>query len=335
MVIRTNGRIDNDGIILAIVRIDVLTLDGAFDLGLGAVLDTLAIANELAAPGPAPFDVRTIGMRRTVRTQQGFRFSTQPVSPRSRCDVVVVPALGCKTPETLEAALARRDVREATAWLRLRARQGARITAACTGTFVLAASALLDGHRATTTWWLAPTFRARFPAVELDESHMLVESGAIVTAGAALAHLDLALWLVRGVSPSLADVVSRYLLVEARPTQALYAIPDHLSHSDELVARFEQWVRRRLAHPFDAQASARAIGTSTRTLARRIRRTLGKTPVGYVQELRVAHALHRLRTSDASLDEIAAEVGYRDGLTLRVLLRRKTGRGVRELRRRA
>jgi transcriptional regulator GlxA family with amidase domain len=43
--------------------------------------------------------------------------------------------------------------------------------------------------------------------------------------------------------------------------------------------------------------------------------------------------VHRLRTSDHTLDEIASEVGYGDAVTLRTLLRRKTGRGVRELRR--
>ena len=35
----------------------------------------------------------------------------------------------------------------------------------------------------------------------------------------------------------------------------------------------------------------------------------------------------------ASVDEIAEAVGYHDGVTLRTLLREKTGRGVRELRR--
>jgi transcriptional regulator GlxA family with amidase domain len=67
-------------------------------------------------------------------------------------------------------------------------------------------------------------------------------------------------------------------------------------------------------------------------LARRLERVLGKTPLSYFQDLRVEHAVHRLRTATASVDEIAAEVGYADGVTLRALLRRKLGRGVRELR---
>jgi transcriptional regulator GlxA family with amidase domain len=67
-------------------------------------------------------------------------------------------------------------------------------------------------------------------------------------------------------------------------------------------------------------------------LARRLQRVLGKTPLSYFQDLRVERAVHRLRTSRASVDAIATEVGYADGVTLRTLLRRKLGKGVRELR---
>ena len=59
---------------------------------------------------------------------------------------------------------------------------------------------------------------------------------------------------------------------------------------------------------------------------------LGKTPLSYVQDLRVELAIHRLRTTRESIEEIASAVGYGDGVTLRTLLRKKTGRGIRELR---
>jgi transcriptional regulator GlxA family with amidase domain len=59
---------------------------------------------------------------------------------------------------------------------------------------------------------------------------------------------------------------------------------------------------------------------------------LGKTPLSYFQDLRVERALHLLRTGSESVDQIASQIGYADGVTLRSLLRRKLGKGVRELR---
>ncbi len=161
---------------------------------------------------------------------------------------------------------------------------------------------------------------------------MVVESGRVVTAGAALAHLDLSLWLVRQRSPQLAALAARYLIVDPRPTQAAYAIPDHLAHADPIVERFEAWACRFLQERFSLDAAARSVGTSTRTLARRVRDVLGRSPVSYLQDLRVERAIHLLQTTDSGVDEIAAAVGYSDGVSLRTLLRRKTGRGIRELR---
>jgi transcriptional regulator GlxA family with amidase domain len=209
------------------------------------------------------------------------------------------------------------------------------MTAACVGTFVMAESGLLDSHHATTTWWLAPLFRKRYPNVLLDESKMIVKSGKVVTAGAALSHMDLTLSLIRGVSPTLAGLTAKYLIVDTRASQSAYSLADHLVHSDPLVERFEAWARSRLKRGFSLDEAAKASGCSKRTLARRLESVLGKSPLSYFQSLRVERAVHLLKTTDASLDEIAEKVGYAEGTVLRVLLRRSLGMGVREIRRSA
>ena len=191
---------------------------------------------------------------------------------------------------------------------------------------------MLNGEIATTTWWLAPYFRQRYPLVQLKDERMVVCSGRVLTAGAALSHMDMALWLIRQTSPSLAAMTARYLIVDSRPTQSAYAISDHLAHADPLVQQFERWARDRIADGFSLDGAARAIGTSKRTLARRINDVLGKSPLSYFQDLRVERAVHLLQTSSDDVEKIAAAVGYADGVTLRNLLRRKLGRGVREIR---
>lgn len=319
------------------MRVNVLALEGVFDLGLSAVLDAFQTANELidmAELAVPRFEVRTVGVRRAVKTSQGLSVPVQAVGSRTP-DCVVVPAIGMKMPGPLETALARSDVRDASAVLRQWAQRGAKMTAACIGTFVMAESGLLDHQRATTTWWLVPLFRQRYPSVLVDDSSMVVQSGRFVTAGAALGHMDLALFLVRGVSPQLASLTAKYLIVDSRPSQAAYALTDHLVHSDAIVQRFETWARARLTRGFSLDDAARAVGSSKRTLARRMQSVLGKSPLSYFQSLRVERAVHLLRTTGASVDEVATRVGYADGVTLRALLRRRLKLGIKEIRRTA
>jgi len=225
--------------------------------------------------------------------------------------VVLIPALGAKTPETLQPALERPDIADAGTYLRECAEDGVLIGAACTGTFVLAGTLLLNGQSATTSWWLAPLFHKHYPHVNLEDSRMVVSSSGFVTAGAALAHVDLALWLIRCSSPTLAALTARFLSIERRSSQAVFAISDHLMHSDPLVERFERRARHNLAEGFSLATAARETGTSERTLSRRLRAVLDKTPLSYFQDLRVERAVHLLRTSTDSIDLIASEVGLR------------------------
>ncbi len=144
--------------------------------------------------------------------------------------------------------------------------------------------------------------------------------------------MDLALWIIRQKSPRLAALTAKYLVVDSRPSQSAYILVDHLAHSDPLVERFERWARGALACGFSLEDAAAATSSSKRTLARRMQAVLGKSPLAYFQDLRVECAVHLLKTTDQSVEEIAALVGYSDGVTLRTLLRRRLGHGVKEIR---
>jgi len=319
------------------MRIHVLVLDGVFDLGLAAVLDAFHTANELIEIerlSVPRFDLKIVGVRKAIKTSQGLSVPVDAIEARAP-DCVVVPAIGFKMPGPLETALSRPDIRDCSAALQRWFRRGATMTAACIGTFVMAESGLLDHHRATTTWWLAPLFRKRYPNVLLEESSMIVRSGRFVTAGAALGHMDLALWLIRGISPQLASLTAKYLIVDSRPSQSVYALTDHLVHSDPLVQRFEGWARARLSKGFSLDEAAKATGASKRTLARHMQSVLGKSPLSYFQSLRVERAVHLLKTGSVTVDEVATRVGYEDAATLRALLRRRLKVGIKEIRRTA
>ena len=316
------------------MNVTILALDGVFDTGLAVMLDAFGTANELAAMqgGDVPFRVHLVGVRPEVTSALGMKVPVQAACTAPAPDLVVIPAPGYKMPGPLTEALKRDDMQEAACAIRAWADQGARIAAACIGTFLVAESGALDGHDATSTWWLTPMFRERYPKVRLDTDRILVASGQFLTAGAALSHLDMCLSLIRQVSPDLAALVASYLIVDERPSQSAYMITDHLAHADPLVEKFDRWVRARLAEGFRIEQAAASLATSKRTLARRMQEVLGKSPIEYVQDLRIERAVHLLRTSADSVERIAEKVGYADGVTLRNLIRRRLGKGIRELR---
>src|SRR5260370_26048472 len=149
------------GIVLA-MQVVVLALQGAFDLGLSALLDTLGTANELAStmePPAAAINVTLAGVRRRVRTAQGFSVPVITAAKSRDPDAVLLPALGDKMPASLAERLTHRDVADAGGMLREWAQAGAWIGAACTSTFVLADSTLLDGRVAATSCCFTPIVR--------------------------------------------------------------------------------------------------------------------------------------------------------------------------------
>ncbi|GAA1235319.1 GlxA family transcriptional regulator [Kitasatospora nipponensis] len=318
------------------MQIAVAVVEGTFDSGLCAVLDVFGTANSLIGqrePGPVPFTVTTVGAGSQVRTGNGLLLATEPVAGLTqRPDLLLLPAVGLKSPDQIIEAV-RSD---ANAWVPALAGEvhaaGADLAAACTGAFFLAESGVLDGRRATTSWWAGPAFRARYPEVRLDDSRTLVHDGAFTTAAAAFAHIDLALAVVHRHSPALADLVARYLLIGDRPSQAAFAAPTLLAQADPLVAAFERWARTHLADPPPLGAAARTLGVSERTLQRTTQSVIGMSPLDFLQEIRLDEATFLLRTTTMGPDAIAARVGYRNTSTLRTLVRRRRGTTLRALR---
>ena len=202
---------------------------------------------------------------------------------------------------------------------------GATLAASCASTFLLAETGLLNGRRATTTWWLDPLFRERYPKVELVTDRVVVTDWPIVTGGAAMAQMDLMLAIVgKFAGPKLASACANYLLLDERRSQVPFMAINYLASQDPRIAKAEKWVRNNIARDFTMEELAEAVALAPRTFARRIAATCGVSPIQFVQRIRLETARYLLETTRLSVDEISRQVGYAEPSTLRRLIRRDT-----------
>lgn len=321
-----------------------LVLDGVAESSLGVGIDIVSSAARLSSAGLAegPRRARALEQRvvsldgRPVRSGSGRAVAVDgALGSRGlgACEVLVVPGVFAATERSVGRLLASETTGRATSALAQGAARGAVLAASCSATFVLAASGALDGRHATTTWWLAPEFARRFSRVTLTPERMVVEDGQVLTAGSAFAHADLMLAVVaRVASTSLARLVARYLVLDERPSQARYMVLEHLRVSDPAVQEAERFIARNLDRQISLSELARAASVSPRTLARRVHDGLRMTPHELIQRVRVNHAVHLLETSRASVEEVAARVGYADAAAFRRVFRQYTGESPRDRR---
>lgn len=321
-------------------RAAIVVFDNCNATSVTAFVDVLVASNQLwkrdhADAGPL-FTWQLVSPDgRGVTTSSGIELQVDGPPPSGRVDIVYLPACHYIT----EARLLEETRALAASlgtWLVHQRQGGAWLAAGCSGGFVLGRCGLLDGRIATTSWWLAPLFAREFPRAELRADELLTVGGRLLCAGPVNTHFNLALRLVESFAgKDLALRCAKVLLVDAnRASQRPYVLlQEQLRHTDELVMRGQDWMRRHLLEDdFSIESLARALGASPRNLLRRWRRANGSTPIAYLQDLRVDLAKNLLETTDLGLDAIADRIGYRDHASFRRLFRQKTTLSPREYR---
>lgn len=311
----------------ALPELQLIVLPGAHAAGVAVSLDILGAAATLA-PGltlPKPRWRVLSPTGGDIELSSGLRCPTEPLSDADDTGLWVVPGLSTESPEALELRLAQPDAMDLAERLARRLSQGQPVAATCSAVFLLRNSGVLAGRCVTTTWWLAQHLRRTAPGCRVDADRIVCVNGALVTAGAAMAQVDLMLHLLRAHGAALADAVSRVLLLDARTAQSAYALPSLLANGDALVRRLVRRIEDALPQPPAVAALAEAFAMSPRTLSRRVRDATGQGPSALIQAVRLTHARRLIETTRMSIDQVAAAVGYEDATALRRLMRKRTG----------
>jgi transcriptional regulator GlxA family with amidase domain len=316
------------------VGVDVIVMHGASPSGYGAVVDIVEAANRLSASRHRPVDLRVLSADGGLMPMRsGLHVETVGVDGRSARDAVVAVGIGSVTPDELDARLVERDIGVLAEWLHDATRRGAIIAGACTGTFLLGEAGALDGHRCTTTWWLSHYLSRRYPGADVQADQMLVVDGSIWTGGAVFSHIDLTMELIRyHLGTGLAREVANRMAVDRRNDQARYRLSSIERTGSPEVDLIESMVLSDLLAPITLEQLAEAAGTSARTLHRRVQAATGHAPMELVRRARLRAAIELLRTTDASVADVAARVGLSDSAALYRLTNRVVGKNPSQLR---
>ncbi len=200
-------------------------------------------------------------------------------------------------------------------WLNRQHANGAIIASACAGTFILAASQLLTGKRATTHWGLANSFKAMYPDIELTIDKILVNDIDIITAGGMMSWLDLGLEIIAQSSQiSVMRQLGKRLVVDtgAREQSFYQQFTPILNHGDRLILSVQQSLQTNFHQSISISDLAKNNHISERTFLRRFTKATHLKPSQYLQKLRIQRACELLESSQHSFEYIAYQISYED-----------------------
>lgn len=296
-------------------RVIVVALDGvlAFDLSMPS-----EVLGRVRLPSGRPgYQVRVCGVSRDVDAGL-FRLSlSHGLSELVKADTVILPGIADVTMPVPVPLV--RAVRRA-------ASMGARVASICTGAFLLAATGLLDGRRATTHWLAAGELARRFPSIDVDPNVLFVDEGNVLTSAGATAGIDLCLHLVRrDYGAALAASAARLSVtpLEREGGQAQF-IEHRLPTSEQKpLSRLLEWLEENLDdESITLSTIARRGALSVRTLSRHFKQHTGTTPLNWLFRARIRRAQVLLETTPLSVERIATSVGFGSVTAFRAHFRR-------------
>jgi len=247
-----------------------------------------------------------------VRSSSGAELLAEKLPPPSKLHTLLI-AGG-------DGTRAASEDKKLLAYVRRAAAAGVRVASVCSGSYVLAATGLLDGRPATTHWSLSDDFRARFPRVSLEPDRIFVRAGQCWSSAGITAGIDLALALVaEDLGDTVSASVARYLVVyHRRPGgQSQFSALLDLDRPENRFGPLLDKVRATLDRPWDVESMAAQAGMSPRHFARAFRAETGLTPAKAVEKLRAEAARAAFDSGARSVQTVAAKVGFRDADRMR------------------
>jgi len=300
----------------AVRVIELLAYPSVQLLDVSGPLQVFASANDRAdaAGVPRPYEIRVVAQGgQGVTTSSGLGLASAALSAvDDEVDTLIIAGGPGVKAASIDASL--------VAWVQARAGRARRVASVCTGAFLLAASGVLDGRRATTHWSYCEEFAQRFPRIQVEPDPIFVNDGHVWTSAGVTAGIDLALALVEeDLGRSMALSLARHLVVFLkRPGgQAQFSTALSLQTSEDRFGPLHDWINSHLADDLSLPLLADQVGMSERSFSRHYAEATGMTPSRAVERLRVEAARRLLSESRLPVKRICQRCGFGSEETMR------------------
>lgn len=213
-------------------------------------------------------------------------------------------------------------------WIKKQHELGAAVCSTCTGAFFVAATGLLDGKEATTSWFASEYFKQMFPAVKLLDEKIIVDNGNIVTGGATLSFMNICIYLIEKYYGSvLGNYCAKMFLVDkGKSSQQSYSIFSvQKVHQDEDILKAQSFIEKNVTDKLSVSQVSEVVLLSERTFIRRFKAATGNLPSEYIQRVKVEHAKKLLEGGNENIKEISYSTGYEDINYFRDVFKKYTG----------
>ncbi|MBE7464043.1 MAG: helix-turn-helix transcriptional regulator [Planctomycetes bacterium] len=164
-------------------------------------------------------------------------------------------------------------------------------------------------------FWRGPAKQARDgccllrldPARRLEAERILERLAEILSRGDAAAELE-----ARGELWAFLAILSRAAEAELLDAKSMKARSDAKAPRHDAAVAALELLETRFAEPLAVEELAAAAGVSAPHLTRLFRRLTGRSPMQYLNDVRIQRACTRLAESDESITSIAGAVGWPD-----------------------
>lgn len=220
-------------------------------------------------------------------------------------------------------------------WLKLQHERNVIICAVGTGSYFLAEAGLLNNKVATTHWYYFDQFRKLYPEVLLQRDRFITKAGNLYCAGSVNSVRDVMLHFIEEYySQHVADQVSRHFTHEIKRsyTSSFLKNSPQNYHDDESVIEIQEWMHSCYNDDISLETLSHKFDISVRSLNRRFKQATGRSPIQYLQQVRIENARELLKTSNLSIAEVAYSVGYPDNSYFSALFKKQISLSPKEYR---